>query len=30
MYFANPKASSPVRTKGTGTVQPGKGCGGGI
>ena len=25
MYFVNPKSSSPVRT---GTLRPGKGCGG--
>ena len=30
MYFANPKASSPVRRKGTGTVRLGRGCGDGI
>ena len=30
MYLVNPKASSPVRTKSTGTLRPGKGCGGGI
>ena len=30
VYFANPKASSPVSTKGTGIVPSGKGCSSGI
>lgn len=30
MYFVNPKSSSPVRTKGKGTLRLGEDCCGGI